>query len=104
MFLDGVVREIVLWPNSTLSFDILVTARSGNDSAGYQVQGVIKNDAGAISFVGVPVVTTMGENVAAWNFAVQPDGGNSSLSLIATGAGVAPVRWVAHVRTVEVRF
>lgn len=104
LFLDGVSREMVLWQESVLSFDILVAASNGTDAAGYQIQGVIKLDAGVIGFVGVPAVTTLGENVVAWGVAVQADAAHQSLSIIVTGSGVPPVRWVAHVRTVELRF
>ena len=104
LFLDGVEREIVLWPNSVLTFDILVVARSGNDSAGYQIRGVIENNGGGISLVGAPLITTLAEDVAAWGVTVQADPVNTSLSIIVTGSGIVPVRWVAHVRTVEVRL
>lgn len=104
LFLDGVVREIVLWPSSVLTFDMLVVGVNGNDSAGYQVRGVIERNGAGINFVGAPVVTTLGEDVAAWAVTVQADAVNNSLSVIVSGAGNAVVRWVAHVRTVEVRL
>jgi hypothetical protein len=57
-----------------------------------------------ISIVGVPVIEPLAEDVAAWAVTVQADPANSSLSIIVSGSGVTPVRWVAHVRTVEVRL
>jgi len=104
LFLDGAVREIVLWPSSVLTFDILVVGVSGNDSAGYQIRGVIERNGAGINLVGVPSITTLGEDVAAWGVVAQADPVNTSLSIIVTGAGNAVVRWVAHVRTVEVRL
>jgi hypothetical protein len=103
LFLDGVEREMVLWPNSVWTFDILVVARQGNNSAGYKICGVIENNGEGIHFVGAPVTETLGEDVAGWGANVLADAVNNSLIIIVTGAGITPVRWVAHVRTVEVR-
>jgi len=104
LFLDGVAREIVLWPNSILTFDILITGGNGTDSAGYQVRGVIENNAGGINLVGAPSITTLGEDIAAWSVTVQADPADTALIILVTGSGNVPVRWVAHVRTSEVRL
>lgn len=104
LFLDGVAREIVLRPDSTLTFDALVTGSNGTDSAGYQIRGVIERNAGGLSLVGAPIVTTLAEDLVAWSVSVQADAVDNALIFNATGSGVAAVRWVAHVRTVEVRF
>ena len=55
-------------------------------------------------FIGAPTVTTLGEDVAAWNVVVQADNGNDTLVIQATGAAGTTIRWVATVRTAEVAW
>jgi hypothetical protein len=93
---------MVLWPNSVASFDILVTAGNGTDSAGYHIRGVIENNV-AVSIVGA-VSTVLGEEIAGWSVSAVAGAAPASLRILVTGSGVTPVRWVAHVRTVEVRL
>jgi hypothetical protein len=70
-------------------------------SAGYHVRGVIENDAGATSFIGVPTVTPLGEDVGAWDVTVEADNTNDALAIKVTGAAATSIRWVAVVRTAE---
>ncbi len=104
LFLDGVDREIILWTGSMLTYDILVVGSDGASAGGYQIRGVIKNIGGVTTLVGGPDVTTLGENVAAWSVTTQADNIDDALIILVTGSGAVPVRWVAHVRTVEVRL
>jgi hypothetical protein len=89
----------------TMAFDILVAARSSTgQSAGYQIRGVIKNVAGAVSLIGAPTVTPLGEDVAGWDVAVQANDAVDSLEVVVTGAAATTIRWFATVRTAEVKF
>ena len=88
-----------------MTFDILVVARSdGGASAGYRVEGVVENVGGATGFIGTPTVTTLGEDVAAWDVAVQADDTNDALVINVTGAAATNIGWVATVRTAEVVY
>ena len=74
LFLDGLGERITLGADRVLTFDILVVAChrfGGGSSAGYQAAGVIRNIGGATSFVGTPIVTVLGENVAGWDVVVE---------------------------------
>jgi hypothetical protein len=103
LFLDGSSESLVLNSNRTLTFDILIVARSsGGESAGYQVRGIVENDDGSTSLIGSPVVTTLGEDRSAWNVAVEADDTNEALVIKVTGETGRTVRWVATVRTAEV--
>jgi hypothetical protein len=105
LFLNGSTERMTLPPDSTWTFDILVAARSsGGSAAGYEIKGVIENQGGVTSFVGVPTVTALGEQVAAWNADVEADNANDALAIKVTGAAATTIRWVATVRTVEVIF
>ena len=88
-----------------MTFDILVVAShrfGGGSSAGYQVAGVIRNIGGATSFVGTPIKTVLGENVAGWDVQVEADDTVDALVVKVQGSSGTTVRWVASVRTVEV--
>jgi hypothetical protein len=103
LFLDGSMRRLELPDNSTWTFDILVTARSLDaGSAGYQLRGVIQNNGGLTSLLGLPVITTLGESSSSWDATVTADESTKSLSILVNGDDSSTVRWVAHVRTVEV--
>ncbi len=86
-------------------FRILVVARSSSHaSAGYHIRGVVENTGGATAFVGTPAVTPLGEEVAAWNVAVEADDTHDGLVIKVTGAAGTTIRWVATVRTAEVAW
>ena len=104
LFLDGTAARMTIVSNYTWTFDALVSARSGANSAGYRIVGVIENNAGTTSFVGTPTVTTLGEDVAAWNATAVADNVNDALVIQVTGGTNTTVRWVGSVRTTEVGF
>ena len=74
LFPDGTNDRITLAADRVMTFDMLVVAShrfGGGSSAGYQVTGVIRNIGGATSFVGTPITTVLGENVAGWDLQVE---------------------------------
>jgi hypothetical protein len=102
LFLDGASERLVLASGRTLTFDILVVARTpGGQSAGYSVQGIIENYAGFTNFIGTPTVTTLGED-RDWDVTVEADDTNDALVIKVVDEQDYNVRWVATVRTVEV--
>lgn len=106
LFLDGSTQRLTISNGRTLTFDILVAARSdANASAGYKIQGVITNDSGTTRFIGTPTVTTLGEDNNAWSVTVQADDTNDALIILVSGTGSPnTIRWVATVRTAEVAW
>jgi hypothetical protein len=102
LFLDGESERLVLESGRTLTFDILVVARTpGGQSAGYSAQGIIENYAGFTNFIGTPTVTTLGED-RDWDVVVEADDTNDALVIKVVDEQDYNVRWVATVRTVEV--
>jgi hypothetical protein len=88
----------------TVAFDALVVGRSNlGKSAGYYIQGVIENDGGEVSFIGTPVVTTLGEDESAWNVQAVASDTYDALFIQVQGNG-EDIRWVATVRTAEVSW
>lgn len=109
LFLDGdaATQRMKIPVEGTWTFDILVSARTdAGASAGYRITGVIRNNAGATSFTGVPAVTVLAEDIGAWNVWVEADNVNDALVIKASAVGTptAATRWVATVRTTEVVF
>ena len=101
LYLDGSSQRLTVASGRTMTFDILVVARSSqDDSAGYRIVGVIENDGGTTSFIGIPTVTELGEDVD-WTVVVEADDANDALVIKVTGY-IYTVRWVATVRTAEV--
>jgi hypothetical protein len=105
LFLDGLGSQVIVASGQTVTFDVLVVARSDVAvSAGYRIQGVIENSTGTTTFLGSPTVTVLGEDVAAWDASVVADDTNDALAIHVTGAVGTAIRWVATVRTAEVAW
>lgn len=106
MYLDGTSSLVTIALTRSLTFDILVVARrdSSNESAGYHFRGVLKNDGGTTSFVGVPVKEVLGEDDSTWDVNIYADDTNDILGIAVTGASSKTIRWVATVHTVEVAW
>jgi hypothetical protein len=105
LFLDGASLRLVVPTNSTWAFDALITARApGGNSAGYQVRGVIKNNAGTASLVGAVTKSVLGQDVDPWDATVVADNTNQALSVRVSGGPGTTIRWVASVRTTEVGY
>jgi len=93
---------------STWTFDILVVGRgtAANVSCGYRITGVIENNAGMLVFLPNPgpVVTSLGEDNVATTATVATDSVNDALSVRVVGIAGVTMRWVATVRTVQVKY
>jgi hypothetical protein len=88
---------------ATWTFDILVSARSSTgNSAGYRILGVIENNGGTTAIVGSAPTTTIAEDISTWDVAVSADNTADALVIKVTG-DATNVRWVATVRTTEVK-
>jgi len=98
--MDGSTR-LILGNNTSWSFKAVVIAQNiaNNDTASYVIEGVIRRGANeaATAILGTPIITTLYEDVAGWDFGVSADTTNGSLKLLATGAAASTINWVAHV-------
>lgn len=82
-----------------MSFNALVTGRTVNgESAGYEIKGMIGRNG---ILVGPPNVTVLGADNASWNASAVAT--NGTLAISVTGTENTTIRWVASIRTVEVR-
>jgi trimeric autotransporter adhesin len=105
LYLNGTGERLTLAISRTVTFDILIVASDDGtgQSAGYQIQGVIKNVGGAMNFVGTPVYTTLGEDDTLWNVQVLADDAYDALRIQVRGNNET-IRWVATVQTAEVAW
>lgn len=104
---SAATARMALPADSTWTFSALVTARrtdADNESAGYKIEGVVDRNATAntVSFVGVPTVTVLGEDVAAWDCQVGVNAAAGALTVQVVGEASKTIRWVAVVNVVQV--
>tara|TARA_R110000803_G_scaffold48697_1_gene101226 strand:+ start:1016 stop:1465 length:450 start_codon:yes stop_codon:yes gene_type:complete len=102
LFVDGVTNSrATIATNTTWMFSAMVAARSATESAGYKLEGVIKNDAGTTSLVGVAVKTVFAEEDAAWDITVEADDTNDALVFKVTGDSADSVSWEVTLNKTE---
>ena len=109
MALDGggtaTATRTSIGTDRSAAFSALVVGRrvsaGGEASAAYEIKGLIKNDGGAVAFVGTPSVTVLGETDAAWDCTVNANDTTNALEILVTGAAGVTVNWVAEVTFVE---
>jgi hypothetical protein len=100
---DTPTEFLTIAAGRTLAFDALVVGRTQTgESAGYYIRGVVENRGGTVSFIGTPVVTTLGEDDGAWDVKVVAH--NTYGLVIQVQGNGETIRWVATVRTVEVSW
>ncbi|MCX8155410.1 MAG: hypothetical protein N3J91_02960 [Verrucomicrobiae bacterium] len=106
LFLDGRTQRMLVPTNGTWSFQIMIAARNNaGGSAGFRLEGVIKNVAGTVSLVGTPSVTALGSDITGIpNPQVAADNTNKALILRVTGLAGQRIKWVARVQTTELKF
>lgn len=96
---DGSTRMIVPI-DTTWMFTALIAGRSATESAGYKIEGVIKNDGGTTSLVGTAIKTVFGEDDPTWDATVNAN--NTALTFLVTGDSTDSVNWSATVNKTEV--
>ena len=104
LFLDGSGERITIPDGRTLTFDILVVARSSTgESAGYHIVGVIERVGYTTAVIG-SVTLLEREDAPAWGVSVDADDTNEALRIRVLGGTGDSIRWVATVRTAEVAW
>ena len=100
IFVDGVASSrMTIATNTTWMFSAMVAARSATESAGYKIEGVIKNDAGTAELVGVVAKTVFAEEDIAWDITVTA--ANNALTFIVTGDSADSVSWEVTLNKTE---
>ena len=100
IFVDGTSpNRVGVATGSTITFSALVAARSATESAGYKIEGVIKNDAGTAALVGVVAKTVFAEEDIAWDITVTA--ANNALTFIVTGDSADSVSWEVTLNKTE---
>ncbi len=114
LFLDGGEnnRRMVIPRSASWLLDALIIGRrAGGSTVAFQLRGVVKNVGNTVTLVGVPQITQLGLSndivgtQAEFLAAVEltGDSATSSVRLRARSLSGSSVRWVATVRTAEVR-
>lgn len=104
--LNDATSRLKVAPGQTMAFEVLVAGRSSAGvSFAKKVGGVIKNVAGTTTLPASALVFISSDGAAAaWNAVPDADNANDALVVQVTGAAATQIRWVATVRTSEVKF
>jgi hypothetical protein len=91
----------------TWMFSIIVAARqiaTAAASAGWKLEGVLRNDGGTVAIVGTVTKTIIGRDtaLAACDVNATADNTNKALSLTATGVAGLTINWVARIELAEI--
>lgn len=104
----GSTNQIILQNNSAYAYTILVVGRqaaaNGSNSAAWEFKGLVRREATAATTTIVNNITTTLTNLPGWTVALSADTTNGGLTITATGAASANVRWVATAQTAEVTY
>lgn len=104
--LNDATSRLKVAPGQTMAFEVLVAGRSSAGvSFAKKIGGVIKNVAGTTTLPASALVFISFDGAAAaWNAVPDADNANDALVVQVTGAAATQIRWVATVRTSEVKF
>lgn len=108
LFLDGAALRATIPNNTTWVFHLLTVARDSlgatAESAAWEVKGVISNDNGTTSLGAAVTSTTLLDDSGVWVHAVTASDANDSLIVTVTGEAGRNIRWVCHIRVVQVTY
>lgn len=107
IFLDGASDKLLMSSNTARAFSITIIARrtdSGSEGAVYELRGGIDkvSTSGSTRLIGGVNKTNISEDSPAWDVQVSADTFVGALALKVQGEVGKTIRWVAHIRTVEV--
>jgi hypothetical protein len=107
MFLDGVSDKLLLGTNISMAFSITFIARrtdADGEGAVYELRGGIDRGATVLStrLIGNVNKIVISEDSPPWDVLAEADTYTGALCLKVKGESGKTIRWVAHIRTVEV--
>jgi hypothetical protein len=100
-------RPLLVPANTLLFFNVYVAALAVNVSrqaAAFHYEGAVRHVDDLIAFVEQPRLVSVFKDVAAWDARVQLEPISRALALVVQGEAAKLIRWLAYVKTVEVRF
>jgi hypothetical protein len=102
-------NQVILPDNATYLFDILVSAQREDtigERAAFRFEGVAFRNTGAATvdiLIGGVSKTSISKSEVPWDVSIATDTTNGAISIQVTGESAKSIRWVAAVKTVEVR-
>lgn len=102
-------NQVIMPDNATYLFDILVSAQREDaigERAAFRFEGVAFRNTGAATvdiLIGGVSKTSISKSEVPWDVSVSTDTTNGAISIVVTGESAKSIRWVAAVKTVEVR-
>jgi hypothetical protein len=105
LFLDAANNRIVVPANTTVFYTADIVARrtdATDESAGYQLKGVVDNFSGTVADVGSLYEVIVAEDDVDYVVDARADNTNNTINIFVTGETGKTIRWTALVKTVEV--
>jgi len=105
IFLDSANTRIPVRANTTVFYSADIVARrtdAANESAGYEIKGVVDNFSGTVADVGALYELVVAEDDATLVVDARADDTNNSINFYVTGSTGKTIRWTALVKTTEV--
>ena len=108
IFLDGVSARLTVSQNITIAFTITFASRradSNGEGAVFEIRGGINKGTTAMStrIIGVLSKTIVSVDNPLWDVNVTADTSVGALRIFVKGEDFKTIRWVAHIKTVEIR-
>lgn len=109
LYLDGASAKFIVPANTAIAFTATIIARrtntSGSEGAVYELKGGVDRAVSASStrIIGNPSKTIASEDNPNWDFRPAVDMSTGELQIQAKGENAKTIRWVAHIKTVEVK-
>jgi len=107
IFLNGTSDKLLMNANTTVAFSMTVVGRrtdASNEGAVYELRGGIDRDTTVLStrIIGGVNKIVISEDNPPWDVMVDADTFTGALRIKVKGEAGKTIRWVAHIRTVEV--
>jgi len=104
LLIDGNNR-ISISSNSTMFYTVDIVGRRTdvtNQNAAFHLKGVAINNSGIASDAGSLYEIVIHRDIGTWSIDARANNTTDTVNIYVTGAASSNVRWVAHVKTVEV--
>lgn len=103
MFLDGSSARMTIASNTTWRFQFGIVAHriGANESASFEVKGLIRNHGGTTALKESITKTAEYRDDATWDVDVQADDTHDALVIKVTGAAAKTINWVAGPMALE---
>ena len=104
LFLNDGSSKIDIASGTTAKFKATFVATDGTDTAAFSYTGIVHNQGGTTSLIGINILETIAEDTNNyWSSAVTADDANDYLKISVTGTALTTIDWTVFVDISEVK-